>query len=248
MPLPSDADGPVLRIHYETDRLLDATDLANVLGEIGRAFDRYANRSIRGSGLRLAVRRVEVGSVVADLVVVGSAMAVALVSHRDAIYGFVGFLGDLVSIAQGLKPGKNKAADKRLVDALKNPIENVARQVNIFVVGDGNIVTIDKAAIERMTGTSEAANLQAEADRAEVAENPPAALAAPRFLTLDGKFGTAIDVKGRWYVRLEGEGGVLNPLELAQGVMVVDDQSYRFDGVWEGRSYRIRAARPIGQP
>jgi hypothetical protein len=51
-----------------------------------------------------------------------------------------------------------------------------------------------------------------------------------------------IDVKGRWYVRLEGEGGVLNPLELAPDVVVQDGRSYSFDGAWEGRSYRIRAA------
>lgn len=68
----------------------------------------------------------------------------------------------------------------------------------------------------------------------------------PALRQLEGKPGTVLDVKGRWYVRLEGEGGVLNPLELSAGVVVEDEGAYFFDGSWEGRSYRIRAARRIG--
>ncbi len=67
----------------------------------------------------------------------------------------------------------------------------------------------------------------------------------PRLLELRGRPGIVLDVKGRLYVRLEGEGGVLNPLELGSGVAVEDDGVYLFDGIWEGRSYRIRAAQRI---
>jgi hypothetical protein len=65
---------------------------------------------------------------------------------------------------------------------------------------------------------------------------------------LEGQFGTILDVHGEWYVRLEGEGGVLNPVRLERAVEVRDTYVYQFDGVWEGRSYYIRAAYLTGTP
>lgn len=249
MLLHSAPDAPVLRIRYDTEGLLAAVDVASVLGEVGKGFERYAKRGANRGGLRLAVRRIEVGSLVADLVVVSAAAGVAFVQHPEALYGFIGFLADLLSIAQGVKPGRNKVADARLLEALLRPVaEGGAQQVNVFVVGDGNTITINKDAIELIKATREA-SLMRSTDAEEYSSEPARELAMPeppRHLTLDGKFGTAISVKGRWYVRLEGEGGVLNPLELAPGIFVEDDRSYRFDGVWEGRNYRIRAALPLG--
>lgn len=249
MLLMTSSDAPILRVRYETDGAIAAVDAGEVLTALGRGFERYARQTrIRGA-LRLAVQRIEVGSLVADLVVVGVGAALSVAQHSEALYGFVGFLGDMLAIAQGLKPGKNKQADTRLVETLLRPIaDGQAQQVNLFVVGDGNTVRIDREAIELMrahhdgasAGTDEIAAIDANESDA------PLVLAAPRNLTLEGKHGTALDVKGRWYVRLEGEGGVLNPLELAQGVTVKDEQSYSFDGAWEGRRYRIRAAHPIG--
>jgi len=252
VPIIPASDPPILRVRYDTEGLIAAADVGEVLSALGKGFERYTKRAAVRAGLRLAIQRIEVGSLVADLVVVGTGAAIAVAQHREALYGFVGFLENLLAIAQGLRPGKNKQADARLIELLSKPIaEGDAQQVNVFVVGDGNTVMIDRGAIElvRAARHDARAALGVEsqmAANAEVSGDPALALAPPKYMTLDGKHGTAIDVKGRWYVRLEGEGGVLNPLELAHGVSVQDEQSYSFDGAWEGRSYRIRAAHPIG--
>lgn len=246
-------DAPVLRVSYDTEGSIAAADVGELLSALGKAFERYSRRAAPRDHLRLAVRRIEVGSLVADLVVVVAGTAMGVAQHPEALYGFVGFLGDLLAIAQGLKRGKNKQADARLVETLLKPVaDGNAQQVNIFVVGNGNTVTIDRKSIDLVRRAGDQARKLSEAEgkiaRASDVEedDKPIALMAPKHLLLRGKHGTALDVKGRWYVRLEGEGGVLNPLELSPGVTVKDERSYSFDGSWEGRSYRIRAAHPIG--
>lgn len=255
MALPStpDEDGPVLRVRFETDALLGAAEVGNVLLALGSSFERYARRGVPGNQLRLAVRNVAVGSLVADLVVVGIATAVGVAQHPEALFGFVGFLDNVLSIAKRMKPGKNRAADNRLVETLLRPVaDGAAKQVNIFVLGDNNTVTFDREAVSLVSDAKRRAHELAAAGHGSATEGDEdadaefAALAPPRQLKLRGKEGTVLVVKGQWYVRLEGEGGVLNPLELGHGVEVRDDQSYSFDGDWEGRSYRIRAARPVG--
>ena len=105
-------------------------------------------------GVALAVQRVEMGSLIADLVVVAVGAALGAAQHPEAVYGFVGFLGDLVTIAQGLKPGRNKQVDERLVETLMKPVaEGYAQQVNVLVVGDGNTVTTDRETIALIKAT-----------------------------------------------------------------------------------------------
>lgn len=245
-------DSPVLRVRYDTDGLIAAAEIGEVLTALGKGFERYIKRSAARSRLRLAVQRVELGSLVADLVVVGAGTAMAIAQHPEALYGFVGFLGDVLAIAQGLKRGKNKQADARMIDLLARPVaDGQAQQVNVFVVGNGNTVTINRGAIELVSAARRDAREALDAEdqteaTADLGGDLRVALAPPKYLTLEGKHGTALDVKGCWYVRLEGEGGVLNPLELAPGVTVLDEQSYSFEGAWEGRNYRIKAAHPIG--
>lgn len=240
-------------MRYDTAGFILAADVGEALQALGKGFERYARRVAPKGHLRLAVQRLEVGSLIADLVVVGAATGMVIAQHREAIYGFIGFLSDVVAVAQGLKPGKNKVADTRLVETLLRPVaDGSAQQVNVFIVGDGNTVTLGDDAVELVRNTQDQNRVRSRereplTDDVDAKDDAAlAALPAPRQLTLRGKHGTVIDVKGRWYVRLEGEGGVLNPLELAASVEVQDDQSYSFDGHWEGRSYRIVSAHPIG--
>lgn len=239
-------DIPTLRIRYETDDLLPASDVAAVLREVAMGFDRFARQRRRYAGLRLAVWRVELSSLNADLVVIGLGTAKAALEHRQALYEFVGFIADLLSIAKGVMPGKIKAADAKMIDAIQKPVAQVeAQQVNLFIVGDGNTVNIDRDAIQMIRSQREQNTASRTVDfrppvEADLAGSPP-----PGLRRLEGKFGTVFDVHGQWYVRLEGEEGVLNPLELAPGVTVGDGHGYHFDGFWEGRRYRIRAAKPL---
>lgn len=240
-------DTTTLRIHYQTDGLLPAADVAAVLREVSTTFERFTRRRARHAHLRLAVRRVEVSSLLADLVVMGAVAGQAAIEHREALYGFTGFIADTLSILKGVKPGEPKPADVRVIDALQKPVAKAgAQQVNVFVVGDGNTVTIDREAIRQIQSHREQASVRAvqqvEASRVQSDLDLPTRDRL-RLLTLHGKFGTVFDVRGQWYVRLEGEEGVLNPLQLEDGVTVRDGRAYQFDGVWEGRRYRIRAAR-----
>lgn len=242
-------DPATLRIKYETDQLLPAADVATILREVATGFERHAKRNRRYAGLRLAITRVEVSSLLAELVVVGVATAQAVILHRQAIQDFVGFVADTMSIAQGLKRGKVKAADTKMVEAIQKPVaEAGAVQLNINVVGDHNTIVIDREAIQRYYAERERAAVSKAGQqlmRAPASDAYSDADRPPRLLTLDGKYGTAHDVKGRWFVQLEGEGGVLNPLYLEGDVTVRDGQAYQFDGVWDDRRYRIRAARPL---
>lgn len=246
--VPAD-DKATLRIHYQTDGLLPAADVAAVLREVATAFERYTRGRARYPHLRLAIRRVEVSSLFADLVVMGAVAGNLAIEHREALYGFIGFIADALSILKGIKPGELKPADMRMIDALQRPVAKTgAQQVNVFVVGDGNTVTIDAEAIRQIQSHREQAPVRAvpqvETPGAQSNFDLPSR-GQPRLLTLHGKFGTVFDVHGQWYVRLEGEEGVLNPLQLEDGVTVKDGLPYQFDGVWEGRRYRIRAARSL---
>jgi hypothetical protein len=239
-------DMPTLRIHYETDGLMPAADVAAMLREVATGFDRFARQRRRYSGLRLAVRRVAVSSLDADLVVIGVGAATAALQHRQALYDFVGFIADTLSIAKGLMPGKVKAADAKMIDAVQKPVaEAGAQQVNLFVIGDGNTVNIDRDAIQLIRSHREQNLVSSTYEVQSPVEADLAGGSPPRLRRLEGKFGTVFEVHGQWYVRLEGEEGVLNPLELPPGVTVRDGQGYHFDGVWEGRRYRIRSAKPL---
>ena len=119
MPSP---DASVLRVRYDTGGSIAAADVGELLSALGRGFERYARRAAPRGNLRLAVQHIEAGSLIADLVVVGTASAIGVAQHPEALYGFVGFISNLLTIAQGLKPGRNKQADTRLIETLMKPV------------------------------------------------------------------------------------------------------------------------------
>lgn len=249
MPIQVSDNEPVLRLHYDSQTPLPAADVGAVLMEVSKGFERYSRTHLRQRNLHLAVQRVELGSLIADLIALGTSAAMAAMQHREALYGFIGFVSNALSIAQGLAPGRNKTADDRMIETLQKPIaQGDSQQLNIFIVGEGNTVTFDKESVRlvresRQAFQADVASISSEMDSVtRVISND---IQTPKLLSLDGKFGTVISVRGDWYVRLEGEGGVLNPLHCDPNVSVEDNRAYLFNGVWEGRSYRIRAARPV---
>lgn len=67
-------------------------------------------------------------------------------------------------------------------------------------------------------------------------------------------FGTALTVRGTWYVRYEGGGGVLLPVQADDGLKSTlnDGSSYNFSGriVYDDRGHpkeaSVTGAKPIG--
>lgn len=235
-------------IRYETEAPISAAAFGDLLKELGKAFDRLA-RQRKFRGLRLILVDAGIGSHWLHLAVVGAGTAgTATFAFRKEIYDFIDFVKTAVDLDKGLRKGKASATDKKLVNAINAPVASgQAMQVNLIVSGDAASITINLPPADLLWQAPEPEPRRplavgAAAPRQEYNALFEESLYLPR---LDGHPGTIFAVRGQWYVRLEGEGGVLNPVILSPGVEVVEGGVYRFDGIWEGRSYAIRSARPL---
>lgn len=246
-----DATAPTITIIIETRETVPAEDAGAILEEVARGFYRH----VRGTAqrqLRLGVRRIAAGSLVIEFVVTGPEVRAASGNdRRDAARGFVEMLRSLILTAGTSPTHTRRGAGDRLVNALLAPVSGgYAESLTAAAGGETASVLVDRSVVAGIAAARE------DADRRPLslpAPDAPGAAAiaadpgsAPSLLTLEGKQGTVFDVKGNWYVRLEGEEGVLNPLRLALNVTVEDEGTYLFDGIWERRRYHIRAARRIG--
>jgi hypothetical protein len=237
----SGSDRPLLTVTIETNGVVPAETAGTLIEEVSRGFERHARKRGRRD-LRLGLRRVDIGSLIIVFSSIGTS---SRAPEPDALAGsFVTATEERLLVAQGLAPGSVRGVEVRLIDALCGPVASgLADRLVLAAPGKGKEVAVDTSVV-RLIEQARSASTMPRA-------TPPPRLPGQRNLVsavreLEGKPGTVLDVKGRWYVRLEGEGGVLNPLELSAGVVVEDEGTYLFDGSWEGRSYRIRAARRIG--
>jgi len=149
-------DEAALRIRYETHEPPSALAIGQMLQDVTKSFEDYANT--RGlQGVTLAVQRLEAGSFFADLIAVGQALQV-LYDHKELLAGFVTHIQGVVQIVAGLVPGRAKDVDRRAVQAVAAPVAG-QRNVNITinVEGSHNTVTIDQGLIDRMTSQLQAA-------------------------------------------------------------------------------------------
>lgn len=235
------SDHPLLTVTIETGAVVPAETAATIIDEVSRGFERYARKQGHRD-LRLGLRRVDIGSLIIVFTLMGTSPPNAAPGAVAA--GFVAATEELLLVAQGLANGMVRGADLRLVDALSGPVaEGMADRLVLSAPEKGKVLAVDESVV-RLIERARSASLASR-------PLPPPPLAGqqyrlPAARELRGRPGTVFDVKGSWYVRLEGEGGVLNPLELGAGVVVKDGAAYLFDGSWEGRSYRIGAARIIG--
>lgn len=235
------SDRPLLRVIIQTNGMVPAETAGVLIEEVSRGFERHARKKGRRD-LRLGLRRVDIGSLIIVFSSIGKS---AQGSESDAVAAsFVTATEERLLVAQGLAPGSLKGVELRLIDALRGPVASgLVDRLVLAAPGKAKEVAVDTSVVRLIEQARSAATL--------ARATPPPRLPRERDLVpalrqLEGKPGTVLDVKGRWYVRLEGEGGVLNPLELGAGVAVEDEGTYLFDGSWEGRNYRIRAARRIG--
>ncbi|GGE74727.1 hypothetical protein [Sphingomonas prati] len=235
---------PAIEVTIETKQIVPASVAGELLEEIARGFERHA----RGKGrrdLRLGVRRVDIGSLIMELAVIGAAPGAP--SAEVVTRSFLVATGELLRSAQGLAPGTVRKSDARLIDALRDPVaDGLADRVILGRRGGAAEAVVDREAVRLIDASRSRPTARSEVRVSRSLPAPDDVLPPPPARReLRGANGTVLDVKGRWYVRLEGEGGVLNPLEPGPGVAVVDEAVYEFDGSWEGRSYRIRTARRI---
>lgn len=240
---------PTLQIRYDTEVPIGSVEFGRLVQELGKGFDRYArNRRLRN--LRLVVVGAGLGSHWLDVAVIGAGSAVgAVIKYRKEIYEFADFLGKLFAMARSLRREGVKAADKKLIDAINAPVANgQATQVNVTVLGGSPVITINQNTSTILWPTDPADELGIESltDSSAADRKIDQSSRTPAIRQLDRHFGTIFDVKGQWYVRLEGQEGVMNPVSLAAGVSVKDDQAYLLDGSWEGRRYAIRKAETVG--
>jgi len=245
--LVADRERPTLQIKYDTSTPIGAAQFGALVHELGKGFDRFA-RARRQRGLRLVVVGAGLGSHWIDLAVIGvTTVAGAVITYRKEIYDFADFLGKVVDMAKTLRRAEAKPADRKLIDAINAPVASgQATQVNVMVLGGSPTITINQQTAQVLWVSEDQADLEEELAEPTLAIGKRHVDEAPALRKLEGHFGTILDVKGAWYVRLEGQEGVLNPVSLAHGVTVEDDRAYLFDGHWEGRRYVIRKAERIG--
>ncbi len=235
------AGAPLIEIRIETAGYVPAEVAGQILEEVARSFERHARTGGRRD-VRLGIKRVDIGSLIVQLAVLGSARTIR---GEWAMKGFVEATAHLLLVAQGLAAGTVKRSDARMLDVLRAPVsDGVADRVLVVDLDTGIEAIVDIKTVDRLDEFGARTRARVLPKRKPAAIESPEQ--APTRRELVGDVGTVLDVKGRWYVRLEGENGVLNPLEPAPGIRVEDDVLYEFDGSWEGRSYVARKAVRIG--
>ncbi|MBB6428149.1 hypothetical protein [Sphingopyxis sp. JAI128] len=240
---------PVLRLEYETSREIDAEKIGAIIAEVGKSFNQFERQRGR---YRLAIKAAGTGTFWVEFIVLaGAAAPIATTFHKEIIE-YTAFLADLISIFSGTKEGRPSAQDKRVVKALNAPVATgQASQLNINVQGNENTVIINGDISicigqydDRQKQRSALSGYMPMPDELTKILHSSVRVSIPQ---LDGHFGTVFQVEGQWYVRLEGEAGVLNPLDLSSDNLAVKhNQAYLLSGQWEGRRYRIWKAEPLG--
>lgn len=211
----SSDDKMILRI--ETEQGLPASELAELLDALDAAFRQFSKRRIsRDQTARLRVYDVRHGSLEVILDAVDAAGK--LIEAGTLLAPFASHLMDLASAICGLQPPKVSRSERKVIEAISNPIANDnATQINLIVHGDVHF-TFDADSV--------AALRVSQAASADLSSRVPEIEAPIRYVTTgqvrslvsDGVHGTALDVDGEWYARLEGGHGVLVPITAAGNV------------------------------
>ena len=192
------ASPPLIEIRIETAGVVPAEVAGQILEEVARAFDRHAKAGGRRD-LRLGVKRVDIGSLVIQLTVLGSTRPPG--GRREA-RGFVEATAHLLLVAQDLAPGVIRRPDACLLEALRAPVtDGVADRVLVTALGAEAIVDRTTAARLKDGATRQLPPRLPSTRKVAAIESP---VKVPARRELAGETGTVLDVKGRWYVRLEG--------------------------------------------
>lgn len=211
----SSDDKMILRI--KTEQGVPASELAELLGALDTAFRQFSKRRIsRNQKARLRVYDVRHGSLEVILDAVDAAGK--LIEAGSLLAPFATHLMDLASALCGLQPPKLSKSERKVIDAISNPIANDnATQINLIVDGEVHF-TFDANSVASLR-VSQAVSVDLP-PRVPEAERQIRYVTSEqvRSLVSEGVHGTALDVDGEWYARLEGGHGVLVPITAAGNV------------------------------
>jgi len=139
------ASRPIIRVSVYTDRLPLAEHSGLIFDRISKAFNALDEvRALpRRERPQLRLVNVEVGSLFADFMVIGSVLGtvVAVVDFAVLARTFISRLRKAALVMAGKETGSPSKAERAAVNALALPVANDgARQVNVQIVGDNNVV------------------------------------------------------------------------------------------------------------
>ncbi len=135
----------VIRLSVYTDRLPLAQHTGRMFDRISRAFDDLdeIKHLPRWERPRLRLVTLEIGSMIADFLVLGEALGnvVAMADFGGLARTFTRRLRKAALIMAGKDEGTVTKAERTAINALSLPIaRDKAKQVNVQVVGDNNVV------------------------------------------------------------------------------------------------------------
>lgn len=137
-------DGPHVVFEIKNKQPLDLLDLTSSLRAFGEQYRRYAGEHLAdATGARLAVGRLQTGSIIATLVPLLE-IADALAGHRDLVGPFVAQFGDVMDMIRSFPP-KARYIAKDEVKAAKEVTKPIARdpgaQLNIWAAEGATVIT-----------------------------------------------------------------------------------------------------------
>jgi hypothetical protein len=125
-------DLPGITVSITTPEVVPAEVAGNIIQTVARAFDRHARKQMLRD-LRLGIRRVGIGSLIIDLVIIGREPGRP--GPDEVARKFVSATAWLIKLAQGLTAGSVRKIDARLINALSTLVtggiaERVDRATN----------------------------------------------------------------------------------------------------------------------
>ncbi|MER9941470.1 hypothetical protein NKJ70_05895 [Mesorhizobium sp. M0092] len=240
------------KIIIEHSGAVPATDIGAILLGIDKAFGRFV-RSRSGGRIKgeLGVREVRHGCI--EVVLEAIASVDKLLDARAYLAPFASHLIEIAKAALDLAgPTRGTKADQKLVGDIARPVANGhARQINLVIHGNPTFnITPEVAShlIERLTPPPKEATAWLHPSPLMLDE------AEHNELASSGLSGTALEVDGQWYARLENGRGVLVPIfNLGRDVLVhrgvYSFQGYEAQGVrGEVVGINITGARRLDGP
>jgi hypothetical protein len=142
----TESDGDYLRFELKNSKPVDLLDLTGALSAFGDAYKDYvisAGLEHVPDNVRLFVREVRSGSIIADLISLAH-QASFVVDHKEAIAQFASHLNDILqflllpgAMSESASPTKKEAA--QAISIMEPVAKDSASQLNVTVAGDMHV-------------------------------------------------------------------------------------------------------------